>query len=83
MKQFGVTEEIALKELHNIVEDAWKDLNKEMLRPTTFPRPLMTRILNLSRVIEVFYRLGEDDYSIVSQNMQQKVQLVLIDPVVV
>ncbi|XP_056683474.1 (-)-drimenol synthase isoform X2 [Spinacia oleracea] len=82
MKQFGVTEEIALKELHNIVEDAWKDLNKEMLRPTTFPRPLMTRILNLSRVIEVFYRLGEDDYSIVSQNMQQKVQLVLIDPIV-
>uniref|UniRef100_A0A803MH01 Uncharacterized protein n=1 Tax=Chenopodium quinoa TaxID=63459 RepID=A0A803MH01_CHEQI len=58
MKQFRVTEEIALEELHNVVEDAWKDLNEEMFRPTTFPRPLMNRILNLSRVIEVFYRLG-------------------------
>ncbi|XP_010694277.2 (-)-drimenol synthase [Beta vulgaris subsp. vulgaris] len=83
MKQYGVGEEEAVKELHNIVEEAWKDLNEEMLRPTTFPRPLMTRILNLSRVIEVFYRLGEDDYSIVSQNMQQKVELVLIHPVIV
>ncbi|XP_021754889.1 probable sesquiterpene synthase [Chenopodium quinoa] len=81
MKQFRVTEEIALEELHNVVEDAWKDLNEEMLRPTTLPRPLMNRILDLSRVIEVFYRLGEDDYSIVSKNMQEKVQLVLIDPV--
>lgn len=83
MKQYGVTEQEAVKELRNIVEEAWKDLNEEMLRPTTFPRPLMTRILNLSRVIEVFYRHGEDDYSIVSQNMQEKVKLVLIDPVFV
>lgn len=81
MKQYGVSEEKAVKELHMEVEGAWKDLNKEMLRPTKLPRPLMIRILNLSRVIEVFYSLGEDDYSIVSKNMQDKIQDVLLDHV--
>ncbi|XP_057539368.1 (-)-germacrene D synthase-like isoform X1 [Amaranthus tricolor] len=80
-KQYGVNEEEAIKELQIIVEKAWMDLNEEMLRPTTFPMPLMTRILNLSRVIEVFYRLGEDDYSFVSKSMQDKIRLVLIDPI--
>ena len=76
-----MNEEEAIKELQIIVEKAWMDLNEEMLRPTTFPMPLMTRILNLSRVIEVFYRLGEDDYSFVSKSMQDKIRLVLIDPI--
>ncbi|KAH9626779.1 hypothetical protein KSS87_001938 [Heliosperma pusillum] len=83
MSQYGVSEEEAEEKLRELVEEAWKDLNMEMLRPTKFPRPLMMRILNLSRVIEVFYRLGEDDYSVVSENMKEKIHAVLIDPVMV
>ncbi|KAK9689061.1 hypothetical protein RND81_09G032500 [Saponaria officinalis] len=83
MLQYDVSEEEAEEKLRELVEEAWKDLNQEMLRPTKLERPLMMRILNLSRIIEVFYRLGEDDYSVVSQNMKDKIQLVLIDPVTV
>ncbi|XP_074321458.1 (-)-drimenol synthase-like [Silene latifolia] len=83
MSQYGVSEEEAEEKLRELVEDAWKDLNQEMLRPTKLPRPMMMRILNLSRVIEVFYRLGEDDYSVVSENMKEKIHAVLIDPVMV
>ncbi|KAH9626785.1 hypothetical protein KSS87_001944 [Heliosperma pusillum] len=83
MSQYGVSEEEAEVKLRGLVEEAWKDLNQEMLRPTKLPRPLMMRILSLSRVIEVFYRLGEDDYTVVSDNMKEKIHAVLIDPVMV
>ncbi|XP_074318954.1 (-)-drimenol synthase-like [Silene latifolia] len=83
MSQYGVSEEEAEEKLRDLVEEAWKDLNQEMFRPTKLPRPLMTRILNLSRVIEVFYRLGDDDYTVVSENMKEKIHAVLIDPVMV
>lgn len=62
MKQFGVSKERAVEVMGNIVSDAWKDLNQELMRPHTFPFPLLMRVFNLSRVIDVFYRY-EDAYT--------------------
>lgn len=56
MKQFGVSKERAIEMMGNIASDAWKDLNQELMRPHSCPFPLLMRILNLSRVIDVFYR---------------------------
>ncbi|CAN6850294.1 unnamed protein product [Brassica oleracea] len=33
MKQFGVSKERAAEEIFNIVSNAWKDLNQELMRP--------------------------------------------------
>ncbi|XP_010421205.1 PREDICTED: alpha-humulene/(-)-(E)-beta-caryophyllene synthase-like [Camelina sativa] len=62
MNQFGVSKEIAVEEIGNIVSDAWKDLNQELMRPHAFPFPLLMRVFNLSRVIDVFYRY-QDAYT--------------------
>ncbi|XP_024006326.1 alpha-humulene/(-)-(E)-beta-caryophyllene synthase isoform X1 [Eutrema salsugineum] len=62
MKQFGVSKEQAVEAIDNIVSDAWKDLNQELMRPHSCPFPLLMRFLNLSRVIDVFYRY-QDAYT--------------------
>ncbi|CAF1835798.1 unnamed protein product, partial [Brassica napus] len=56
MKQFCVSKEQAVQVIANIVSTAWKDLNRELMRPHSFCFPFLIRILNLSRVIDVFYR---------------------------
>jgi (-)-germacrene D synthase len=53
MAQHGATEEEATNELSKQVKDAWKNINEECLNPTTVPMPLLTRILNLARVMDV------------------------------
>ncbi|KAL0729015.1 hypothetical protein Bca4012_025108 [Brassica carinata] len=62
MKQFGVSKERAEEEIFNIVSNAWKDLNQELMRPHSVSFSLLMPILNLSRVIDVFYRY-QDGYT--------------------
>ncbi|XP_010545918.1 PREDICTED: alpha-humulene/(-)-(E)-beta-caryophyllene synthase-like [Tarenaya hassleriana] len=56
MKQYGVSVEKATKEIERIITETWKDLNQELMRPYSTPRPILMRILNLTRVTEVFYK---------------------------
>ncbi|KAI8005910.1 (-)-germacrene D synthase [Camellia lanceoleosa] len=62
MKQYGASEEEALVELQKRVTNAWKDINQECLRPTAVPMPLLLRVVNLARVINVLYK-DEDGYT--------------------
>ncbi|RIA04814.1 hypothetical protein BRARA_K00917 [Brassica rapa] len=62
MKQFCVSKELAVHGLFNIVSNAWKELNQELMRPHSFLFPFLMRILNLSRIIDVVYRY-EDAYT--------------------
>ncbi|CAF2088729.1 unnamed protein product [Brassica napus] len=56
MKQFGVSKEQAVEGIKIMLSDAWKDMNQELMRPHSCPFPLLMRILNFARVIDVFYR---------------------------
>ncbi|KAJ0260151.1 Terpene synthase [Hirschfeldia incana] len=57
MKQYGVSWEEALGEIKRMGSDSWKDLNQELMsRPYPFSFPLVMPFLNLSRVIEVYYK---------------------------
>ncbi|KAA8544974.1 hypothetical protein F0562_019809 [Nyssa sinensis] len=62
MKQYGGSEEEIDAEFGKQVCDAWKDINEECLSPTTVPMSLLTRVLNLARVIDVLYK-DEDGYT--------------------
>ncbi|KAJ4850830.1 hypothetical protein Tsubulata_047454, partial [Turnera subulata] len=79
-KEHGVPEEEACKVLQMEVVKAWKDINEECLKPTAVPMPLLTRILNLTRVIDVIYK-DEDCYTHVGKVMKNNVASVLIHPV--
>ena len=81
MKQYGLSEEEVYKVFHKQVVRAWKDINEEYcLKPTAVPRPLLERVLNLSRVIDVIYK-ETDEYTHVGKEMKNNVESLFIDPV--
>ncbi|GAB2284625.1 hypothetical protein Dimus_019080 [Dionaea muscipula] len=81
MKQYDVSEEAACEELMKRVNEAWKDLVQEMLRPTVVPMPLLICILNLTRVVEILYYGGEDHYTSASADMRTNIRIMLVDPI--
>ncbi|GMJ10480.1 terpene synthase 21 [Hibiscus trionum] len=59
MKQHNLSEELTLKEFEKLLEDAWKDVNEECMRPTVVPRDLLLRQLNFARPSYFFYKHGD------------------------
>ena len=80
MKQNGTSEEEALVELEKRVTNAWKDINQECLHPTVVPMPLLLRVVNLARVMDVLYK-DEDGYTHSGTKLKGLVTSVLIDSV--
>ncbi|KAK7859589.1 (-)-germacrene d synthase, partial [Quercus suber] len=80
MKQHGVSEQVVHDEFNRQVANAWKDINEECIRPTIVPMPLLMRVLNLTRVVDVIYKEG-DSYTHVGKEMKDNVASVLIDPI--
>nr|UJH94378.1 germacrene D synthase 2 [Zanthoxylum ailanthoides] len=80
MKQYGATEEEAYNVFRKQVSNAWKDINEECLRPTAVPMPLLERIINLTRVMDVVYKY-EDGYTHAGGLMKDFVASLLINPV--
>ncbi|KAL1217279.1 Alpha-humulene/(-)-(E)-beta-caryophyllene synthase [Cardamine amara subsp. amara] len=57
MKQYGVSWEEAREEIKVMASDSWKTINQELMtKPCQFSFPVVMRFLNLSRVMEVFYK---------------------------
>ncbi|KAL3728763.1 hypothetical protein ACJRO7_033354 [Eucalyptus globulus] len=79
MKYHGVSEQEAGEELQKGVIDAWKDINEEFLRPTAVPMPILTRMLNFSRVMDVLYSDG-DNYTHSETKLKDYVTLLFISP---
>ncbi|XP_050218837.1 (-)-germacrene D synthase-like [Mercurialis annua] len=79
MKQYGATEDEAVGELRKQIKNAWKDINEECMYPTSVPMPVLTRILNLARVINVVYKY-EDGYTNAGVVLKDFVSSLLLDP---
>ncbi|XP_052153323.1 vetispiradiene synthase 3-like [Oryza glaberrima] len=56
MKEYGVTVQEAKKALWCLVEEQWRSINQEFLSNTTVPIPLLTRVINLARLMETLYK---------------------------
>ncbi|KAK7829870.1 (-)-germacrene d synthase [Quercus suber] len=80
MKQHGISEQVVHDEFNRQVANAWKDINEECIRPTVVPMPLLMRCLNLTRVLDIIYKEG-DNYTHVGKEMKENVASVLIDPI--
>ena len=79
IQESGVSEKEACRELNKQIEDAWKDLNAAFFDPQSPPMPLLLRVLNYARVMELLYKV-EDGYSY-SINTKRYLVLFLVDPV--
>nr|AGS16741.1 sesquiterpene synthase [Panax ginseng] len=80
MKQHGVPKEDVYAEFQKQIVNAWKDMNQECLRPTAVAMPLLTRVFNLARVINLLYD-DFDGYSNSKTRTKDLITSVLIDPV--
>lgn len=82
MKQYGVSaEEEVYEVLRKQVSDAWKDINQEFLiksRSTAVPMPVLERVLNLTRAVDVIYK--EDDGYTNSQKLKDYITTLLVNP---
>ncbi|KAL5736121.1 hypothetical protein ACOSQ2_030909 [Xanthoceras sorbifolium] len=81
MKQdAGVSEEEVIKMFRKEIFNAWKDINQEFLKPTAAaaPMPILTRILNLSRVMDVIYK--DDDGYTNSHVIKHYIDSLLLNP---
>ncbi|KAK7313005.1 hypothetical protein VNO77_37322 [Canavalia gladiata] len=79
MKQHGATKCEAVDELHKQITSAWKDINEEYLDPTKVPRPLLTVVLNLSRVMDVLYK-DADGYTHSNGSTKNNIATLLLNP---
>ncbi|WVZ91000.1 hypothetical protein U9M48_037234 [Paspalum notatum var. saurae] len=74
-KEHGKTERDSKEALWCLVEDQWKSINKEFLGNTIIRTSMLTRIINLARVMESMYRHC-DGYTH-SSRIKESVQKVL------
>ncbi|MBA0705560.1 hypothetical protein Golax_017745 [Gossypium laxum] len=80
MKQYGVTAQVAYHGFNKHIENSWKEINKEFLKPTEMPIPVLNRSLNLARTRDVLYREG-DGYTHVGKAAKGGITSLLIEPV--
>ncbi|KAL5546120.1 hypothetical protein UlMin_005807 [Ulmus minor] len=79
MRQNGVSLEEARDELKKCVDEAWKGLNEEFLEPRAVSIPLLTRTLNLARVMDVIYKDG-DGYTHAGGAVKTYINVLFINP---
>ncbi|KAG6714134.1 hypothetical protein I3842_05G188000 [Carya illinoinensis] len=80
MKQHGVSKHEAEEEFKKQIDDAWKDINSEFLKPTQVSKHFLDRVLNLARVMDVVYK-DDDAYTNVTQVIVDGITSLLVDPV--
>ncbi|MBA0771044.1 hypothetical protein Gotri_019573 [Gossypium trilobum] len=83
MREHAVSEEEACSELMKQVENAWKNINQELIFSEiskVVPGPVLTRILNFTSVIDFLYRNG-DGYTHVGKKTKDGITSLLIDPI--
>nr|E2E2N7.1 RecName: Full=Bicyclo-germacrene synthase; AltName: Full=Allo-aromadendrene synthase; AltName: Full=Geraniol synthase; AltName: Full=Limonene synthase; AltName: Full=Terpene synthase 4; Short=OvTPS4; AltName: Full=Terpinolene synthase [Origanum vulgare]ADK73618.1 terpene synthase 4 [Origanum vulgare] len=79
MKQYVVSKDEARARLEQQVKDAWKDMNEECIEPRPASMQILTRVLNLGRVIHLLYREG-DSYTDPNRS-KEWVKMVFVDPI--
>ncbi|KAL6318345.1 hypothetical protein AAG906_039437 [Vitis piasezkii] len=80
VKQYSVSKQQAYDEFNKQIANAWKDINQGFLRPTSMPVPILTGVLNLTRVVDIIYK-ENDEYTHVGKVMKDNIASLLIDPV--
>ncbi|KAL5972789.1 hypothetical protein ACLOJK_039595 [Asimina triloba] len=55
VKEFGASEEKAYKKFREMVTAAWKDMNRECMKPSALQMALLIRPIHFACVIEVLY----------------------------
>ncbi|KAI3678475.1 hypothetical protein L6452_37769 [Arctium lappa] len=78
MKQYDITEEHARDLLYKKIDDVWKNIARESLICKDVPIPLITCVINLTRVIDVLYK-GKDHFTYVGEELKGHIKSLFVD----
>ncbi|KAL5766594.1 hypothetical protein ACOSP7_017211 [Xanthoceras sorbifolium] len=59
MKQYGISRKETVEKFKVMIEDGWKDMNEECLKPTAIPLQFLLHVVNIGRLAEVWYKDGD------------------------
>ncbi|KAI7741497.1 hypothetical protein M8C21_007727 [Ambrosia artemisiifolia] len=59
MKTFGVSEDVAIEAIKNVIEDRWKDIHEGCLKPREVPMGILAPLVNIARTADVFYKYDD------------------------
>lgn len=79
MKQYRVTKEAAFEELKKMVRESYKIMMDEFMTSKAVPRQILVRVVNIARVIDLFYKEG-DAFGNPDQKMKDLVASVFLRP---
>nr|GMC90831.1 (-)-germacrene D synthase-like [Ipomoea batatas] len=80
MKEYGKSKEETTRELLERITNAWKDINQQCLKPTIVPMPILIRVLNFARVIDLLYS-DEDSYTHSKTKLKDFITSTLVNPI--
>ncbi|EOA32121.1 hypothetical protein CARUB_v10015372mg [Capsella rubella] len=79
MKQYGVTKEAAVKALSKIAKESYKMMMEELMSSKDVPRQILVRVINIGRVIDLYYKEG-DTFAAPDQKMKQLIASLFLHP---
>ncbi|KAI4305482.1 hypothetical protein L6164_028846 [Bauhinia variegata] len=80
MNQYGISAEESHKLLNKEIENAWKDINEECLKPNRLPTPVLHSIVNFSLVIELLHVDFQGRFTEAEQ-LKDHVAALFLDPI--
>ncbi|KAJ4724609.1 Terpene synthase [Melia azedarach] len=79
MKENGISREETIEKFEIMIDNAWKDVNEGCMRPTAVAMPLVTVILNVARIGEVFYKKVDGITN--PQHFKHYIKQLFVDPI--
>lgn len=70
----------AFTELSKRVKEAWKDMNDEWLEPSPASKPILLRIVNLTRALCIMYE-DDDGYTNSTTRLKDFIKALFVDPI--
>ncbi|XP_029129103.1 probable terpene synthase 2 isoform X3 [Cajanus cajan] len=80
MMQHNTSKQDAIDQLLKKVDSAWKDINEACLSPTQAPSTILMPIVNLTRVMDVFYK-DKDIYTHSEGKMKDYIEALLVNKI--
>ncbi|XP_076886255.1 alpha-isocomene synthase-like [Bidens hawaiensis] len=82
MNEYGVSEQ-HVYDLFNIkIEEAWKEMNQESLKCKDVAMPVILRVINLARAMDVLYK-NKDHFTHVGEELINHIKSLVVDAIVI
>ncbi|XP_071717084.1 alpha-isocomene synthase-like [Rutidosis leptorrhynchoides] len=80
MKEYDVSEQHVYDVFNQKVEEAWKEMNEETMKCKDVELPIIMRVINLARAMDVLYK-NKDHYTHVGPELINHIKSLMIDSI--